>query len=110
MGRLTGGSDWCLYQAMVSLRYLDDVRDPRARATLIDRITRSQMLLQRNLLRSGDRDAAIQRVVDQRVGTVPLRFRIGRWMMALPRWFGQWYATAETYGGRVAALVRTSLR
>ena len=107
-GRLTDGSDWFLYQAMVSLRYLDDVRDPRAREALIDRITRSQLLLRRKLLRSGERDPAIQGVVDQRVGTVPLRLRIGRRMMALPLWFGRGYATAETYGGRVAALVRTS--
>jgi glycosyltransferase involved in cell wall biosynthesis len=34
--------------------------------------------------------------------------RIGRRMLELPLWFGRGYATAETYGGRVAALVRTS--
>jgi glycosyltransferase involved in cell wall biosynthesis len=109
-GRLTGGSDWFLYQALVSLRYLDDVRDPVARQVVIERITRSQLLLQRKLLRSGERDPAIQRVVDERVGTVPLRLRIGGRVLGLPLWFGRGYATAETYGGRVAALVRTSQR
>ena len=30
--------------------------------------------------------------------------------MELPLWFGRGYAAAETYGERVAALVRTSRR
>jgi glycosyltransferase involved in cell wall biosynthesis len=104
-GRLHGGVDWLYYQLLVSLRHLNDIRDPLTRDMLTDRIKRWQVLLQEQLLREGRRDGDLHSLLVQaEPAPSSLRYHLGQLVMRGPDWMGRWYASAIRAAGGVARL------
>jgi glycosyltransferase involved in cell wall biosynthesis len=104
-GRLHGGLDWLYYQLLVSLRHLNDIRDPSTRDMLTDRIKRWQVLLQEQLLREGRRDGDLHALlVEAKPAPTSVRYRLGQLVMHGPDWVGRCYASAIRVAGGVARM------